>query len=76
MNTGIIQSYLEKVGRPYSWLSKRSGVSVPHLVHINSAKRKPSIDTLQRLNTATNGKIKPNDFIRIWKGHRKPRAMD
>ena len=70
MTTGIISNYLEKMDRPYSWLAKKAGVSVPHLVHVNSGKRTPSLKMMDKLYSASNGRIKPNHFIKTYNGRK------
>lgn len=58
-----LKQYLALRGNTGLALAQRMGVSSTTISRWASGKQFPAVDALRLLYTATNGKVKPNDFL-------------
>lgn len=63
-----LHTWLAANSRTATWLAEQTGLSVSQISRLverdGAEKRRPSIETCEKISRATNGEVTANDFMR------------
>jgi transcriptional regulator with XRE-family HTH domain len=72
-----LHTWLAENGKTATWLAEQTGLSVSQISRLvqrgGTEKRRPSLETCEKISAATGGEVTANDFMRKEKDRRVAR---